>query len=464
MPDPAVATTAELRGLALFDGVTDEQLGALVESSEIVSYSPGQILLSGPAPADHWWVNLEGNVDFVAVVGGEEMVYAQFAGPGRWYGGHRAWDDEGLYLGQARATSAGRVLKVPAAALRDLLADLPLVPHLIHGLVRSLRAADASIRQREGAQSLGALSAGLAHELNNPASAATRAATSLRASVGDAVSTVDRIAAGVLTQEQFATLAALRREIEGAPVIDTPLALSDREDELSTWLAAHDIDRDWTIAPTLAAHGVDTAWCERLGAALDGAALQAGLDWVSSTLVVESLIDEIEVSTRRVSELVSAVKSYSQMDRASQQRIDVTEGLDSTLTVLGHKLRDVTVERRYGPDVPQIDAIPSELNQVWTNVIDNSVDAMGGRGTLTLSTWAEASEIVVEIRDDGVGMTPEVAGRAFDTFFTTKDVGAGVGLGLDIARRIVVQRHGGKITIDSRPGETAVQVRLPMHR
>lgn len=462
MPDPAIPAVPELRALSLFEGIKDEQLAQLLESSQVEVYSPGQILFAGPDPAEHWWVNLEGNVDFVAFVGGEEMVYAQFIGPGRWAGGHRAWDDEGVYLGEARATTAGRVLKVPTSALRDLLWSLPLVPHLIDGLVRSVRSVDASIRQREAVLSLGAVSAGLAHELNNPASAATRAAASLRDTVREVLSSVDRIAAGDLSHEQFAALAALRGEISQAPVSASPMAVSDREDELSAWLAAHDVERGWIIGPTLAVHGVDTAWCERLGDAFDGAALQAGLEWVVSTLTVASLVDEVEESTRRVSDLVAAVKSYSQMDRSSQQRIDVTEGLESTLAMLGSQLRDVVVVRRYGLDVPEVVAIPGELNQVWTIIIDNALDAMGGTGTLTLSTSAEGSEILVEIRDDGVGMTSEVALRAFDAFFTTKDVGAGTGLGLDIARRIVVQRHGGTIAIESQPGDTAVLVRLPI--
>ncbi len=461
MPESPITTVSELRSLPLFDGVTDGDLADLIESSEVVAYTPGQILYSGPGPAEHWWVNLDGNVDFVAMVGGEEMVYAQFIGPGRWAGGHRAWDDQGMYLGEARAVTSGRVLKVPATALRNLLAGLPLVPHLIDGLVRSVRAVDSSIRQREGVLSLGSLSAGLAHELNNPASAASRAATTLRASVAEALGSVDRIAAGNLTREQFAALATLRREIGQGADPASPMGVSDREDRLSTWLEAHDVDRAWLISPTLAAHGVDVAWCERLGEALEGAALQSGLEWVASTLTVASLVDEIEQSTRRVSELVSAVKSYTQMDRASHQRIDVTEGIESTLAMLGHRLRDVSVVRRYGPDVPHVDAMPGELNQVWTNIVDNAVDAMGGHGTLTVSTWAEEREIVVEIRDDGVGMTPDVAARAFDAFFTTKDVGAGPGLGLDIARRIVMQGHGGTIRIESVPGDTAVQVRLP---
>ena len=217
----------------------------------------------------------------------------------------------------------------------------------------------------------------------------------------------------------------------------------------------------WAIAPPLAAAGVDRDWCERAADVLEGPALEPGLEWVASTLSAATLLSEVKESTRRISELVAAVRSYSQMDRASLQPIDVTEGLESTLVMLGHKLRGVTVVRDYGADVPLIEAYAGELNQVWTNLIDNAVDAMDGAGTLRVTTRAEDDDVVVEIGDTGAGMPPEVAARAFEAFYTTKDVGKGTGLGLDIARRIVVERHGGAINIDSRPGETVVRVRLP---
>jgi signal transduction histidine kinase len=232
---------------------------------------------------------------------------------------------------------------------------------------------------------------------------------------------------------------------------------------LSSWLTRHGVERDWVIAPPLAAAGVDLAWCERAANVLEETALEAGLEWVASTLSVTTLLTEVKESTRRVSDLVAAVKSYSQMNRASMQHIDVSEGIESTLVMLGHKLRDgVTVVRDYDADVPLIDAYAGELNQVWTNLIDNAVDAMDGAGTLRVATRAEGDAVVVEISDTGPGMPPPVAARAFEAFFTTKDVGKGTGLGLDIARRIVVERHAGTIAIDSQPGQTVLRVRLPV--
>ena len=217
------------------------------------------------------------------------------------------------------------------------------------------------------------------------------------------------------------------------------------------------------IAPPLAAAGVDLAWCERAAAVLAEPVLEAGLEWVASTFSIAALLAEMKESSQRISGLVAAIRSYSQMDRASMQHVDVTEGLESTLVMLGHRLRDgVAVVREYSADVPRIDANASELNQVWTNLIDNAVDAMDGTGTLRVAARAAGDDVIIEIGDTGPGMPPEVAARAFEAFYTTKDVGKGTGLGLDIAQRIVVERHGGTISIDSRPGETVLCVRIPV--
>jgi signal transduction histidine kinase len=212
----------------------------------------------------------------------------------------------------------------------------------------------------------------------------------------------------------------------------------------------------------LAAAGADVAWCERAATVIDEPALGPALEWAASTLAATALLTELKESTGRISELVATVKSYSQMDRASMQRVDIASGVDSTLAMLGHKLGGgITIVRDYGLDVPLIDAYASELNQVWTNLIDNALDAMDGAGTLQVTVRGDSDGVSVSIADTGSGMSPQVAERAFDAFFSTKDVGKGTGLGLDIARRIVVERHGGTITIDSRPGATALHVRLP---
>ena len=453
----------DLRGLTLFDGLSDDQLADLIAAGDEVRIEPGVELFHEGDHGDHWWVLIEGAIELVRRVGSEETVVGRMDVPGRWAGGFRAWDEHGVYLATARGVTEGRVLRVPATDLRALTdAWFPFGGHIVQGVFGTARNIESTVRQRESLVTLGTLAAGLAHELNNPAAAATRSADALDDVCETLIGLFARLCQGVLTAEQVSALDALRREIDPQPMVLDPLEASDREDELSTWLTRHGVERDWVIAERLVAAGVDIDWCERAAGVLDGAALEPGLEWVASTFEASKLLAEVQESIRRVSELVGAMRSYSQMDRASMQSIDVTDGIESTLVMLGHRLRDgVGIVRDYGDDVPRIEAYAGELNQVWTNLIDNAVDAMDGSGTLRLTTRADGDGIVVEIGDTGSGMEPDVAARAFEAFYTTKDVGKGTGLGLDIARRIVEDRHGGTITIDSKPGDTVMRVRLP---
>jgi signal transduction histidine kinase len=453
----------DLHPLVIFDGLGDDRLAELVDAGTEVPVTPGVELFHEGEHADFWWVVVEGSLDLVRHVGREDTVVGQMV-PGRWAGGFRAWDQAGVYLATAIGLDPGRVLRVPADVLRERSeAWFPFGGHLIKGLYQTARSIESTARQRESLVTLGTLAAGLAHELNNPAAAAIRAVATLEAECQTLLSSLGRLAKGEITAVRFSELDALRIEVDPHAGSADPLAVADREDALSSWLTAHGVEREWVIAPALAAAGVDTDWCERAAAVLEGPALEPGLEWVASTFSAATLLAEVKESTRRVSELVGAVRSYSQMDRASLQEVDVTDGLESTLVMLGHKLRDgVTVVRDYAADVPRVTAYPGELNQVWTNLIDNAVDAMDGAGTLRVTVRAEGDGIVVEIGDTGTGIAPDVAARAFEAFYTTKDVGKGTGLGLDIARRIVVERHGGTIEIDSRPGDTVLRVCLPV--
>jgi signal transduction histidine kinase len=453
----------ELRSFGIFDGLTDDQLAELVRGGTEVRFEPGVELFREGEHADYWWVLVDGAIDLVRHIGREDTLVGKMDVPGRWAGGFRAWDEHGVYLATGRGASDGRALRVPAEVLRERFnAWFPLGRHLIEGLYHTARSIESTARQRASLITLGTLAAGLAHEINNPAAAATRAVDDLETACQTLLVSLRRLADDEISAGQFSALDALRREIESGTAVPDPLAMADQEDALSSWLAGHGIVRDWMIAPSLAAAGAGLDWCERAATVLPGPALQPGLEWVASALSAASLLAEIKQSSRRISELVSAITSYSQMDRASRQYISVTDGLESTLVMLGYKLGDrVTVVRDYGTDLPRIEAYPGELNQVWTNLIDNAIDAMGGAGTLRLAARADGGDVVIEIGDTGPGMPPEVAARAFEAFYTTKDVGKGTGLGLDIAQRIVVERHGGMITIDSQPGQTVLRVRIP---
>jgi signal transduction histidine kinase len=457
----------DLRPLLLFDGLSDAQLDELIRGGEEIRIEPGKELFHEGDHADGWWVLVDGSIELSRRAGREDVVVARMDAPGQWAGGFRAWDDAGVYLATGRGLSDGRVLCVPADVLRARAQEwFPLAGHLIRGLFRTARSIESTARQRDALVTLGTLSAGLAHEINNPASAATRGVDALDGTGRTMLSALRRLVDAEMTAAQFAALDDLRMELGRVAPPPDALARADREQELSVWLAARGIEQVWTLAPVLTAAGADVSWCERAAAAVDAGALGSGLEWVASALSSGVLLGELKESTRRISELVAAVRSYSQMDRASMQRIDVTDGLESTLVMLAHKiLPDVEVQRDYAADVPQLEAYPGELNQVWTNLIDNALDAMAGMngsGTLRVATRLDGECIEIEIGDTGSGLSPDAAQRAFEAFYTTRDVGKGTGLGLDIARRIVVERHAGSIALESLPTGTVARVRLPL--
>ena len=452
----------ELRAVPILAGFTDAQVAELAAAGTEESYEPGAHLFDEGRPADDWWVLLSGRIDLVRRIGHDEAVMATMETAGQWAGGFRAWDEHGIYMGSARVLEPSRVFRLTAPELARIGEDwFPFAVHLLRGLIGTARRIEHNARQREALVALGTLAAGLAHEINNPASAAVRSVGALQQSSDDVFASLQQLAGEGISASQFVALDELRRSIDVASA-PTGVALADLEESLLDWLGDHAVGRDWVIAPALAAAGVSPAWLDRAASALPGTALQAGLEWVASSVTTAVLIAEAQDATRRISDLVSAVKSYSQLDRAAVQDVRVVDGLESTLVMLGHKLRSgVTVVRDYDDSVPAVTANPGELNQVWTNLVDNAVDAMDGSGTLTLRTYADEHHVVVEVCDTGAGMTDEVAAHAFEPFFTTKEVGKGTGLGLDISRRIVVERHGGAIDVRSEPGHTVVAVRLP---
>ena len=454
----------DLRGLFLLDGLTDDQLADMLAAGEEVRFEKGEELFHEGELADHWFLLIDGHIDLVRQAGREEaVVMMTWDRPGLWAGGFRAWDQSSGYLATARGAEPGRVFRLPSDALGQLAREwFPFGVHLIEGFFQTVRRMDTMSRQREALIALGTLAAGLAHEINNPASATARAVDALEDTCDTLLSSLAHLAEQHFPGERFYALDRLRRDLdERSNVAVDSLVLADREETIYNWLDEHAVTNAWRIAPPLAAAGVDPEWCERAAEIL-GDSLEPGLDWVAGTLSTRALLSEMKESTARISGLVDAVKSYSQLDRASLQRINVTDGIESTLLMLSPKLDRINIQREYSADVPPIDANPGELNQVWTNLIDNAVDAMNGEGTLRIATSADGREVVIEVGDTGPGMPADVEARAFEPFFTTKEVGKGTGLGLDISRRIVADRHHGRMAIERRDGETVLSVRLPL--
>lgn len=460
MTDPA-----GLRALPLLAGLTDDQVAELAAAGEEVPFATGDELFQQAAPARYWFLLLDGRIALFRRTGHDEQRVGTMDTPGQWAGGFRAWDEHGVYLGTARALDPGHLFRVPADRLRQLADSwFPLGVHFIRGLVQTVRNIESIARQRESLIALGTLAAGLAHELNNPAAAATRAVDSLAATTADLTDSLRRLASSSITAEQFVALDVLRAEPAATGPAPTPLRLADREEELTDWLAEHAVEREWLIAPVLAAAGRDAAWCDRVATAVPAPALDAALEWIAHSLSTELLLGEIKEATGRISGLVGAVKDYTHLDRAELEEVAITEGMDSTLTMLARDLAGVTVLREYDPDAPAVEVNQAELNQVWTHLIRNAVDAMHGAGRLTVRIARDDDGVLVQMCDTGPGMPADVRARAFDPFFTTKGVGEGTGLGLDVSRRIVVDSHGGEIALDSGPSGTVVRVRLPARR
>jgi len=326
---------------------------------------------------------------------------------------------------------------------------------------------EVMLRQSEKLATLGKLSAGMAHELNNPAAAAQRGAAQLGAAVSDLQQTHLKLGELNLTAVQLQsllTLDQLAQERARRPADVDSLTRSDLEAELESWLDEQGIERGWQVAPTLVNLGYDRGELTTLVGDFSPSQFTAVIDWLNCTYTIYSLLDEIGQGAGRISEIVKALKAYTYLDQAPIQTVDVHDGLDSTLVILRGKLKTgITVHREYAPDLPHIQAYGSELNQVWTNIIDNAIDAMNGEGEITLRTRRDGQWVIVEIEDNGPGIPEPIQPNLFDPFFTTKPPGQGTGLGLNISHNIVVQKHKGRIDVDSQPGKTRFEVRLPLH-
>ena len=475
----SLCSADELRGLFLFEKLTDDQLGWLCREGRVLVVEPGPVYTEGD-PAVAFYVLLSGEVVLSRRLGEDDIETTRSSLPGAYAGAFFAYFGDRVpqvYNNSMRATERSRFFVLDAPKFAQLMTDwFPMAVHLLEGLFYGTRSAQEAIGQRERLLALGALSAGLTHELNNPAAAAVRATAGLRDHVIALRRKLPAIASGRHNGAVLELLVKMTDDAAArvltAPAL-SPLETSDLEDAVTDWLDDHDVANSWQLAPAFVQAGIGPEKLEKIAGAVteasaDGAAagdrdLASALRWLADTIETEQLLKEITDSVARISSLVGAARQYSQLDRAPYQVVDIHELLDSTLAMLGGKIGDgVTIVRDYARDLPRIPAFPSELNQVWTNLIDNAVSAMDGEGTLTIRTALDRDRLLVEFGDTGPGVPPEMQDRIFEPFFTTKPVGQGTGLGLDISYRIVAQRHHGDLRVESVPGDTRFRVWLPL--
>ncbi|HEV8554884.1 MAG TPA: ATP-binding protein [Actinophytocola sp.] len=460
-------TPEELRELFLFADLTDEQLAWVAENGHVARFAANTMVTTEGQPATGFYVLLSGTLSMTRQVRGEDMEINRSDHRGSYTGSVQFYlgEEEPNYRGSTRAITDCEFLVLPAKEFgAQFRRWFPMATHLLAGIAVGSERRETVIAPRERLLALGRLTAGLTHELNNPAAAASRATASLRERVAGMRHKLAILAGSDLDAVQLKRLTALQEEIvERMSSVEelSPMETSDREDELGDWLDAHDVPNGWDLAPIFVGGGVTVADLDRLESEVDVNYLVGAVHWLGYTVETETLINEVCDATARISNLMASAKQYSQLDRAPHQWIDVHEGLKSTLVILHSKLGDgVTLVKEFDRSLPRIPAYPAELNQVWTNLIDNALDAMAGSGTLTVRTGLDGDWVLVEVCDTGPGVPESMRQQIFEPFFTTKGVGEGTGLGLDLSWRIVVDRHGGDLRVVSQPGDTRFQVRL----
>ena len=454
----------ELREVPALTGLPEEVFAWLIEEGEELRLAENEVYLREGDEADRLVIVLEG--EFHARVEGPERDGQVYVIPRGEVSGKLPFSRMTHYGAIVRAVAPSRVFWLDAKHFPELIRRFPeLLQRLVGVMSDRVREVTRIDERHDKLMALGKFSAGLAHELNNPAAAACRAAEHL----GERLQTLDRLCLTlshlILTAEQIAFLTRFQREaaecLTAAPALD-PLAESECEEEISNWLEVRQVADGWKLAATFARAGLHEAELEALAGCLKGQALGDALQWLEASWSSQELVKEIRQSATRISELVRAIKEYSYMDRTGLQEVDVHQGLENTLVILGHKLkRGVQVIREYDANLPRIAAYGGALNQIWTNLIVNAIEAMNGQGNLWIRTSLKPDHILVEINDDGPGIPPNIQGRIFEPFFTTKPQGEGTGLGLDTVYRIVCKHHG-EIHFHSKPGDTCFQVRLPL--
>jgi signal transduction histidine kinase len=459
----------ELRTLFLFEKLTDAQLDWLCQRGRVELLPAGPVYAEGD-PATCFYVLLDGTIVLSRRIGADDIEVGRTSQRGAYAGAWQAYLGDQVpqvYNGSMRLTEPSRFFLLDADVFAELMYEwFPMAVHLLGGGFFYRTNLQELTGQRERLLALGKLSAGLTHELNNPAAAAVRATASLRERISGLRQKLGAIADGGWDSATLQTLIRLQQEaadaVPKAPVL-SPLEASDAEDAITDWLDSREIGDGWQLAPAFVAAGLDVGWLERVEATVGAEMLARALPWLHCSVETELLMHEIEDATTRISSLVAAAKQYTQLDRAPHQVVDVHELLDSTLVMLSGKIPPgIRVVKEYDPSLPAIPAYAAELNQAWTNLIDNAAAAMGQTGVLTVRTGRDRDHVVVDICDTGPGMPPEIRERIFEPFFTTKPVGQGTGLGLDITWRIVVNKHRGDIQVQSVPGDTRFRVRLPV--
>ena len=457
-----------LRELFLFEKLSDEQLRWLAEHGWVTEAPSGDTVLAEGTPAELFIVLLSGTITMSFRVGRDDVETVRtdqvgvYAGAMQAYVANRAGQ---TYTATVRVVSDARFFVLRAEDFAWMMqAWFPMAIHLLEGLFLGMRTSAHIIGQRQQLLALGALSAGLTHELNNPA-AALRANAALRDRVAGMRHKLAMLAKEDVDPRLLRLLVDVQEEavqaVPEAPKL-TPIQESEREDALSEWLDEHGVPDGWELAPIFVGAGTTPEFLDRVADQAPPAMLEGAVRWLAYTLETELLMHEITDSVARISSLVAAAKQYSNMDRAPHERVDIHAGLKSTLVMLAGKLRGLEVVKDFDTSLPKVPVYAGELNQVWTNLIDNAVQAMDGHGTLTVRTSMDGDRVRVEIGDTGPGVPEKLRRRIFEPFFTTKPVGQGTGLGLDISYRIVVGRHGGDVTVESQPGDTRFIVRLPL--